>query len=134
MRRRGRGGRPPSRSRAARDGRADAEVGPGAAQGDRGPSPAGARSVTWRTYLRPTASVPLLALALSALYLAEVVEPWPEGRILVTLRGLGPHGVTLSDVVVLAAVAALGFGWLRLIAARDERDPASPDAASTDAT
>lgn len=59
--------------------------------------------------------LPLVVLALTAVVLAEVVEPWPEGRILMTLHGLGPHGITVSDVLVLGVIVILGLGSLRLI-------------------
>ncbi len=59
--------------------------------------------------------LPLVVLALTAVFLAEVVEPWPEGRILMTLHGLGPHGITVSDVLVLGVIVILGLGSLHLI-------------------
>lgn len=78
-------------------------------------------------WLRPRVWLPFLVLGLVAVFLAEVVEPWPEGRILLTLHGLGPHGITVSDVVVLGAVAVLGAGWLRLTTGREEGvDPSVP--------
>ncbi len=65
--------------------------------------------------------VAAVALALTAIFLAEVVEPWPEGPTLLPLHRLDPHGVSMSDVVVLGALGVFGFGWLRLIAARGRR-------------
>ncbi len=64
--------------------------------------------------IRPGAWLPVLALVALAGYLAEVVRPWPEGRILFAPRGLGPHGVTASDVIVLAVVVVASLAWLRL--------------------
>ncbi len=64
------------------------------------------------TYLRPGAWLPVLALVGLAGFLAEVVRPWPEGPILYTPRGLGPHGITASDVVVLAVVVVAVVVWL----------------------
>ncbi|MDQ6725932.1 MAG: hypothetical protein M3066_07185 [Actinomycetota bacterium] len=64
------------------------------------------------TYLRPGAWLPVVALIGLAGFLAEVVRPWPEGRILYTPRGLGPHGITAADVIVLAVVVVAAVVWL----------------------
>ena len=75
-------------------------------------------------YGRPAAWLPPLALVLLALAVTTVVEPWPEGRVLVTVRGTGPHGVTVSDLVVLAVTALATVLWLRLTVTRRRRVPA----------
>lgn len=70
------------------------------------------RTAMASTYLRPGAWLPVLALVVLAAFLAEVVQPWPEGPILLAPRGLGPHGIATSDVVVLALVVAGSALWL----------------------
>jgi hypothetical protein len=65
---------------------------------------------------RPLAWVPLLALTVVALVLAQAVQPWPEGPVLLTLRGFGPHGIVFSDVVLLVLLVAISLTWLRLVA------------------
>jgi hypothetical protein len=62
--------------------------------------------------MRPIAYLPILALAAAAYLLAQVIEPWPEGRVLLRVKGLGPHGVTVSDVLVSTVVIGTALGWL----------------------
>jgi hypothetical protein len=81
-------------------------------------------SVRAHCCLRPRAWLPLLVVALVALVLA-LLEPWPDGPVLLGVRGLGPRGITLSDAIVLAALVVLGFGWLRFLAVREKRPGAS---------
>jgi len=69
-------------------------------------------------YLQPGGWLPVLVLVLVAGFLAEVVQPWPEGPVLFAPRGLGPHGISLSDVVLLAVVVGASVGWMRFWATR----------------
>ena len=73
----------------------------------------------WR---RPVAWVPLTALVVLTGVLAELVEPWPEGPVLLTLTGTGPHGITLSDIVVLVVVGVLSVVWLWAISSPPQTD------------
>ena len=73
-------------------------------------------------YRRPIVWVPPAALVALAWILADVLEPWPEGRILLTLKGFGPRGVTVSDVVLLGVVAVLTVAWLWTASAPPETD------------
>lgn len=62
---------------------------------------------------RSLAWVPVAALIATAIVLAEVVKPWPEGWILVTLvRG---RGLTMSDIVVVNFLVVLTLTWLRCL-------------------
>jgi len=68
-----------------------------------------------QAYRRPVVWGPPLGLLVLAWYLAEVVEPWPEGPTLLVLKGLGPHGVATSDVILLAVLAGVVTAWLFVV-------------------
>lgn len=71
------------------------------------------------TYRRPTAWVPIAAVLAIAVYLAEVVEPWPEGGILLSVPGTTSHGLTFSDVVLMAVLVTSSVAWLCFVRVRD---------------
>jgi len=50
-----------------------------------------------------------------AAFVAEVLPPWPEGGVLLTLTA--NHGLTWADVVVAGVVAAVSAAWIRWSAA-----------------
>ena len=79
---------------------------------------------TWlrNRYRRPIVWEPPAALVALAWILADVLEPWPEGRVLLTLKGFGPRGVTVSDVVLLGVIAVLTVAWLWTASAPPEAD------------
>jgi len=74
--------------------------------------------------------MPPVGLAVTAFVVAQIVQPWPEGPILLTQRGLGPHGIVLSDVVLLAVVVMISLAWVRVALQQDggvsPRRPRSP--------
>lgn len=75
--------------------------------------------ISWR---RPAVWAPLAALAGLTWVLAQLVAPWPEGRILLTLTGTGPHGITVSDIVVLVVVGLLSAIWLWVVSSPPQAD------------
>ncbi len=91
--------------------------------GMRGNRSAGAsqrRGVVRNTWRQPVAWLPLASL-LAVAAVAAAVQPWPEGPILLTPSGFGPHGVTFSDVLVGAFVVVAAMGWVLLLATRGNR-------------
>lgn len=60
---------------------------------------------------RPGVWLPVVALAAVAGVLTQV-QPWPEGRVVMALRGFGSRGVTVSDLVVAAVVVVVAGAWL----------------------
>ena len=73
-------------------------------------------------YRRAIVWAPPAALVALAWVLAEVVEPWPEGRVLLTVKGLGPHGVTVSDLILLGILTVLTVAWLWTVSSPPEAD------------
>ncbi len=71
---------------------------------------------------RPVVWAPLVALLVLTGTLAQVAAPWPEGPILVTLTGTGPHGIALSDIVVLVVVGLVSAVWLWVVSSPRQAD------------
>lgn len=68
---------------------------------------------------RPRVWLPPATLAVLAVVLAQLVRPWPEGPILLTLHGFGPHGITTSDLVVAGLLVVLSAAWVRAVWPQD---------------
>jgi len=62
-------------------------------------------------YGHPAVWAPVLALVAVAAFVAEVVQPWPEGGVLLTVTA--NHGLTWADVAVVGVVSAVSAAWIR---------------------
>ncbi len=78
------------------------------------------RATVRNTCRRPSAWLSLASLLAVATVVAAV-QPWPEGPILLTVKGFGPHGLTFSDVVVGAFVVVVAMASVLILARRETK-------------
>lgn len=67
------------------------------------------------------ALLPVLGLAGVGAVLALVIEPWPEGPVLLTIKGTGPHGLSLSDALMGVALSGAGTAWFVFLTRRAQQ-------------